>query len=121
MSNNPLEAVKSSRAVHTYTLPERLHPSIKTVGLVELTPVEELMATKRSGSDGIRLAYELAKQALAEINGAPVRLADGSSDTAWESMGAKVRNLVLGAYADLHTPPDGAADAFLKSHEVRVG
>jgi hypothetical protein len=117
------EAVEksSSRPVFVYDMPEGVIDTIKSVGLVELTAEEELTATKRSRGDHMRLAYELAKQCLVEVNGAPVSLGDGSADKVWGSMGPKARNLVLTAYAEMHAPAEDMAQLFLKSRKVRVG
>jgi len=111
---------RASRPVYVYEVPENVGGDVTVVGLVELTAEEEVLATKRAKNDPIRLAYELAKQCLVEVNGQPVKLADGSADTAWGKMNPKVRNLVLSAYAELHSPPEGAAEDFLRSRQVRV-
>ncbi len=79
-----------------------------------------MMAAKRAGTDPIRLVYESAKQAIVEINGQAVSLADGSVDKAFDEMGPQVRNLVMTAYGQLHTPPDEAVEGFLSSQTVRV-
>lgn len=115
-----VEAAQRGRAVHTYEVPAIIEGDVRTVGLVELTADEELMATKRSRADNVRLAYELAKQSLVEINGQQVTTADGSSDKAWTTMPPKVRNLVLQAYADLHAPPEGAIEGFLQTRQSRA-
>jgi hypothetical protein len=116
-----LQLVKSARTVHTFTLPDSVLGEVRSVGLVELTAEEELMATKRARGDHFRLAYELAKQALATVNGARVGVADGSADAAWQGMHPKVRNMVLAAYMQLHTPDEGSTADFLKTVTVQVG
>jgi hypothetical protein len=60
------------RPVYQFEVPEQLANGVTSVGLVELSADEEIMATKRSRGDTMRLAYELAKQALVEVNGAKV-------------------------------------------------
>jgi dihydrodipicolinate synthase/N-acetylneuraminate lyase len=117
------ESAKVSRPMYEYTIPESMGGKVKSVTLIELTAHEELQATKRAGSANdamFKLAYELAKQALVEVNGEKVGLADGSVDTAFNSMSPGVRNLVLQAYAELHSPPEGAAEGFKASRKVRV-
>lgn len=109
-----------NRVIHVYDIPAPMANGVQKVGLVELTAQEELQATKRSHGDSMRLAYELAKQSLVEVNDQKVSLADGSADEMWNKMSPKVRNLVLTAYADLHAPPEGAIEGFLKSHQQRV-
>jgi hypothetical protein len=36
-------------------------------------------------------------------------------------MTPKVRSLVLQAYAEIHAPPEGAAEGFLRSRRLKVG
>jgi len=123
MGINPVqEAAKGfTRPVHVFDVPRVVDSEHKNVGLIELTADEELVATKRSHGDTMRLAYELAKQSLVEVNGQPVSAADGSVDAAFNKMTPKLRQLVLGAYAELHAPPEEASQAFFKSRKVRVG
>lgn len=124
MGTNPVvEAAKASaRPVHVFEVPSGLDgDGVTSIGMVELTADEELMATKRAHGDTMRLAYELVKQSLVEINGAKASIADGTADTAMNKMSPKLRQLVLGAYGELHAPPEGAAEAFFKSRKVRVG
>jgi hypothetical protein len=116
-----LELKELARVVNTFDVPPGISSAIKQVGLIELTADEELMATKRSRQDNVRLAYELAKQSLTEINGNKISIADGSADKAWNEMSPKLRNLVIRAYAELHAPPDEEADDFLKSRKARAG
>lgn len=112
---------KKDRPIFEYDVPDECGGDVRSVGIVELTTGEELLATKRARGDAMRLAYELAKQSLVEVNGAKVNIADGSADEAWAKMTPKTRNLVLGAYGDLHAPSDGAAEAFRASRRVKVG
>jgi hypothetical protein len=111
---------KAGRAINTFKVPSSIGGSVLSVGLVELTADEEMMAEKRAGADRPRVAVELSKQALAEVNGKPVNLTDGSADTAWNSLPAKVRTLVITAYTRLHIPSDEEMGGFFASMEVRV-
>jgi len=113
---------KPARPVFRFTVPGSLQKEgITEVGMVQLTSNEELQATKRARNDTHRLAYELAKQALVEIDGTRVTAADGSIDTAWERMHPKLRTLVMTAYGELHAPEKEDIDSFLKSQRVEVG
>jgi hypothetical protein len=103
------------RPVHVFT------SKLGTIELVELTADEELDAAKRSRSDNVRLAFEMAKTSLVGLNGAKLSLADGSADKAWNEMGSRLRNLVMRAYSDIHTPPEEDANDFLQSRKVKVG
>jgi hypothetical protein len=117
-----IQAIRRERVVYTYTVPSELASlGISSVGLVELTAEEEQMAIKRARGDQFRLAGELVKESLREIDGKRVSLADGSVDAAWNRMPAKIRSLVLQAYAQIHNPPEGAAEGFLQSRQVRAG
>lgn len=107
------------RITHTYTVPHRLAQggAFESIGLVELNAEQEIFATKRAKGDPVRLAWELAKECLVQVNGKAVSEADGSRDSAWEGMGPKLRNLVLSAYNDLHAPEDADAASFLGSRK----
>lgn len=112
---------KAERPVFEFTIPESISGDVKTVGLIELTAQEEMQAAKRSGGDQMKLAYELVKQCIVEVNGEKVKLSDGTVDTAFNKMPSKARAMVLAAYADIHAPPEDAAQDFLASRKVRVG
>jgi len=115
-------APKPTRPVYRYTIPVRLQGAgVSEVGMVQLTSGEELQATKRARNDTHRLAYELAKQSLVEVNGEKVGAADGSADKAWDALDPKVRTLVMSAYGDLHAPEEDDLNAFRKSQRVEVG
>ena len=113
---------KKQRPIYVYDVPAECEDAeVQSVGLVQLTTGEELMASKRAHGDNFRLAYELAKQSVVEINGEKVSIGDGSCDIAWSKMLPATRNLVLGEYAKLHTPPEGAEEAFRKSRKIKLG
>lgn len=117
-----IKARLDDRPRFTYDIPEKLRGyGISTVTLVELSAEEELMATKRARNDPIRLAYELAKESLRMVDDQRVNTGDGSSDIVWGKMHAKVRQLVLNAYGELHSPRDEESAGFLKSRRVQVG
>jgi len=115
-------AQKNQRPVYVYTVPSNLGgEDFKTIGLVQLTAHEEMMAAKRSNGDPIKLAYEQVMQAIVEVNGEKVGVANGSADRAFNTMGPMLRNLVMTAHAKLHAPPEGDVELFLDSREVRLG
>lgn len=116
------------RPIHTFTFPKVLQDQhgIESVGLRELTVEEDLMAIARSQTVGgaivsARVAYERVKAALAEVNGAPVSLGDGTTDKAFAEFPQPIRELVGAAYAKVSTVEEDLANAFLKSQQVRVG
>lgn len=119
---NPEAApTKRSRPVHTYKLPKRLANGIQTIGMVLLTPDEEIQANKRARGDNAKLAFELMKQSIAEINEKPVSLADGSIDEAWQKMESPVRQLIASAYSELNKVEEEDEESFLKSRVTKVG
>ena len=110
------------RPVHTFTFSKKLATAeIQSIGLVQLTSDEEVMATKKAANNAANMAQNLVLQSLAEVNGKSVTLADGSTDVAWKKLSPKQRGLVLTAYAELHTPEDSDVEDFLKSQRVQVG
>lgn len=112
---------KQVRPVHTFTFPPSVATDIESVGIAELTSDEEIQATKRVGTDQARLPYELSLQCLAEVNGKPVSLVDGSADTAWKAMSSKQRTLMVAAYSEVNAPEQEDLSGFLKSQQVKVG
>jgi len=121
VAQDKMAEMKKARPVYTYDIPAPLANGITSIGIVELTTQEELMAAKRAAGDTHRLAYELTMQSLAEVNGSPVKLMDGSADKAFNDMGPKVRQLVMQAYGRLHGPEDSIVEGFLGSQKVKVG
>lgn len=110
-----------ARPLYVYEVPASLDVGVRSLGLVELTAGEELMAAKRASGDSMRLAYELSKEALRRLDDRALSAADGSIDVAWSAMSPKLRNLVLSAYNDLHAPAEAEVRGFLKSRTVQVG
>lgn len=114
------KAARSARPIHMFDIPAGMGLEVGSIGLVQLTASEELMATKRARGDGIRLAFELAKSSLVEVDERVLNRTDGEADSIWDTMSPKLRQLVLTAYAELHTPQEDMAEVFLKSRRVRV-
>ena len=112
---------RSSRPIYVYEIPAKVGVATKSVGLVELTSREEQLAAKASTGDGAtRLAVELAKMSLVQVDGKTVGPTDGSVDKAWDTLGPKVRNLILTAYVQIHHVEDEEVTGFLASRQVRV-
>jgi hypothetical protein len=114
-----LQLVKPARTIHTFTFPAG-YSEYKTIGLVELTSSEELLCTKRAQGDPVRLAFELVKQSVVEVDGKQVSTADGSADMVWDRLGPRARSLALSAYAKLHTADNDVAASFLETATARV-
>lgn len=119
--SNIMDLQTRSRVIHTFPLPAKLGGTDwLSLGFVELTAADEIQATKRARGDAVRLGFELAMQSLAEVNGKPVSLTDGSLEQAWNTMPPKVRTLALGAYQELHMPSQDDADLFIKGRQSRA-
>ncbi len=116
------EAISTAkiRAVYEYKVPPEVANGIDKVALVKLTAREEMMATSRARNDAIRLAYELAKSSLVEVNGEVIDKTNGDDDVMWESMDPLIRDLVMTAYGDLHSTPTEVAKSFLDSRTIRA-
>ena len=105
------------------------------VGLVEVSVREELDAAKRASGDGIKLAFELAREALrwvgvdravpgateSKVEWRQVSLGDGTLDEAWGSLHPKIRQLCISAYSNVNNPTPQEALGFLESREVETG
>lgn len=111
------------RPKHVFQIPAGMAEAtgVSSVGLVELTAIEEMQATKKAGSDTMRIAFELAKSSLVEMNGKPLSRANGEHDSAWQTMHPKIRSLVLQAYTRIHQPESDEVEGFLGSATVEVG
>jgi len=129
---------KETRLVYWYTIPPELRGEsrgVVKVGLVALTPNEEMMAAARCGSNPIRLAWEQALEALKGVamlgptdgQGNPtyvksaVTTADGTADRVWNQFGPKVRSLCLTAFGDINNPKTESVSSFLESREAVAG
>lgn len=110
------------RQVHTFDFPKGVATAdAKSVGIHEITADEEVMGTTRAKGNAARVGYELALQALAQVNGKPVNLADGSADKAWKVLSSKQRLLVVAAYNQVNAVEEDELQGFLKSQRVQVG
>lgn len=131
-------AARSSRVLNKYKIPKKLLPlagNLVGIGLVALTPDEEMMAAKRCGQVAIRLAWEQALESLRAIavHGPPgpageptvvwksVSTADGTADKVWGEMNPKIRTLAVTAFGDVHQPEGTDVEDFLASREVSTG
>lgn len=110
-----------NREVYVYQVPKEISAEITSVGMRALTTEEELNAWKRSGGEQARLANELVMASVCEVAGKPVGLADGTVDSFWKECPPVLRQLVLSAYGEIHTPKEAAVKVFLASRQVRVG
>lgn len=115
---------KAARTVHTFDIPEGLVKStgteIRTIGIMELTAEEEMMAAKRIQGEAVRLPFEQAKESMRYINGKLVQTHDGSADKVWADMHPKIRNMVVIAFNRVHQSGREDLDSFLNSGQISI-
>jgi hypothetical protein len=113
---------KKVRPVNLFTVPEAIAAvsGVAEVGMVTITGEEELNCFKLANKDNAKLASELSKAALVEVDGKPLSSQDGSVDSFWMEAHPKLRQLILTAYAELHATEEEDQKSFLKSKKVRV-
>lgn len=112
-----------ARAVYEYDVPESMRNDVvrQSIGMQKLRGNDEVEATKRAHGDSVRLAFELVKMSLVEVDGARLKRGEGEDETVWNNMEPMLRQLLLAAYAELHTPEDDVTANFLKARRVKVG
>jgi len=133
------EVINASRtgssevALHEYAIPKSLlslADGVTHLGLCELTVDDELTATKRARGDGVRLAFELVRESFrstgrkgsdGKVARTMLSSADGSMDKAWAALHPKLRQLVVTAYNDLHSPKESDVAGFLESRVLTAG
>lgn len=117
------ESQARSRVIYEFDIPEaHLSEEITaTIGLVKLNGREEKAASKRSRGDSTQLAYELVKQSMYEVDGRKINRGQHEEEKLWNNMDPILRNLILSAYAELHTPEDDEAENFIKGRREKVG
>ena len=111
---------ESDRIIHRFTVPASIPGDIRSLGLVEITAEEELKAEARCRGASDKRAAEMAKQAIVEVNGEAVRIADGSVDKVWNGMHPKVRTLLASAWVKLHLADDDEVESFFASRTSSV-
>lgn len=120
---NRIESERRARVVYEFDIPEdlRCDDIQSTIGLVKLNGREEKAATKRSKGDSSQLAYELVKMSMREVDGRLINRGQHEEEKIWNAMDPKLRNLILAAYADLHTPEEDETENFIKGRREKVG
>jgi hypothetical protein len=112
-----------AREIYEFDVPESLRNELvkESVGMQKLRGNDEVEATKRAHGDSVRLAFELVKLSLIEVDGRRLKRGDGEDETVWNNMEPMLRQLLLAAYAELHTPDDKVTENFLKARRIKVG
>lgn len=111
---------QDDRIIHRFTIPASIPGDIRAIGLVEITAAEELQAEARCKGASDKRASEMAKAALAEVNGTRVHFYDGSVDKAWAGMHPKVRTLIASAWVKLHLADDREVEDFFASRTSSI-
>ena len=115
-----LQPERVARAVYAYKIPESCGGECRSVGLVEITSEEEMMAEKRAQGDRDRVPVELTKQCIVEADGLPMNTGDGSVDGLWKKLPPKVRTLLTTTYYTLHIPSEDETKSFFSSMAARL-
>jgi hypothetical protein len=115
--------MNDTRVKFTYTVPASLaqESGVSSVTLVHLTAQDEMAATKRSGTDPIRVAYELAKASLWGLDGKMLSAMNSEKDVKWQTLHPKIRSLVVQAYQRIHQPREEDSVDFLASEVASAG
>ncbi len=116
----PQEAI---REVYEFKIPTRLRcvDANESLGIRKLRSQEEIEATRNCQGESMRLAWELSKMSLCEVDGEQLLHHEGHVDQKWDKFEPKLRALVVAAYAKLHTPEDDETENFLGSMTMKVG
>lgn len=118
----------ASRTVYYYSIPAKLADAadgVTKVGLVKLTPSEELANTEQFAMNPMRMVLSNVQASLRVIvrNGQRINVApfDGTVEVQWAQLDPIIRNLIQTAYGALHSAKPEDIDAFLASCEVTAG
>ena len=121
----PSIRARQDRVVHEFSLPAEMVDTDehvrRSIGLVKLEMSDEISAAERARGNQARLAYSFARMSLWEVDGRQVNKAEGEDETILQRCDPAIRELILLAYADISTAPDGASKKFLASRKVKVG
>lgn len=112
------------RPVYVFIVPDHLKCENivqQSVGLVKLSPEEELKASKRAGENAYALAFELAKASLYKVDGRRINIAEAEDELVWKKIDPELRQLILTAYNKLHSPEEKVAKDFLDGMKMTVG
>ncbi len=119
---------RADRPLYVYQVPKALAQitGVHSVGLVELTPKEMLLAQTRGEQDRGKMLFEMVKLSWRQVNGRAIHTDDDNStaevewsrsDPGW----AKLRTLITQAYNRINNPSTEENDTFLASESVTVG
>lgn len=119
-----------ARPLNLFSVPATLakETGVLQIGLVALTPQEEMDGFQRAGGAGrpAALAAQQVMTSLREITTAKagrqaLSLTDGTADSFWSQADPRIRNLAMLAFADVHHVKEEDEASFLQSRQVRVG
>ena len=111
------------REVYEFKIPTpyRCDDAKESLGIRKLRSQEEIEATRNCQGESMRLAWELSKMSLCEVDGERLIAHEGQVESKWDKFDPKLRALVVAAYAKLHTPEDDETENFLGSMTTKVG
>lgn len=126
-----MAARDQARVIYYFDVPKKLAAECKVrkVGFVQLDTNEELMAARRvvSGDSANKrgdTVFELTKESLRVVDGVRINTGDGSAEMFWGRRDpgfAKLRQLLVTAYAEIHSADDGDTETFLASKSASAG
>lgn len=83
------------------------------LGLVSLSPDQELAAARESKGDAATMAMMMARKSLATFNGAPIE--PGEDEWLWQALDAPGRQLVMAMFVNIGTPGEAVLGKAIKS------
>lgn len=112
-----------AREIYEFKIPisYQCEDARESLGIRKLRSAEEVEATRACQGESMRLAWELSKMSLCEVDGDRLLHHEGQVDSKWDKFDPKLRALVVAAYAKLHTPEDDETENFLASMTTKVG
>lgn len=119
-----------ARPLNLFNVPATLarETGVLRIGLVALTPQEEMDGWQRGGGAGrpMGLAAQQGLTSLREVTTSDggvqaLSLADGTVERFWNTTDPRIRNLVLLAFTAVHHVQEEDEASFLGSRQVRVG
>jgi hypothetical protein len=113
------------RVVFEFTLPAELKQLdddyIKTsFGLVKLLMDEEISATGSAGRNPGKVAYNMTRCSLVEVDGRRLNKGDAEDDTVLNRTDPQIRAAILHAYNDISDLEDSVGKKLLASRKMKA-
>ena len=112
-----------AREVYEFKIPKSYQCDAirESLGIRKIRSTEEVDATRACQGESLRLAWEMCKMSLVEVDGERLLHHEGHVESKWDKFDPKLRALVVAAYAKLHTPEDDETENFLATMTTKVG